>query len=154
MSLQTDAASIEAIVTALYEAISREIGAYSDWERMRPLLSCGARFIPPAGQDGLLEVLRFEAFQQRVDDNVRQLQAEGNDRGFHERELVRRIERFGNVAHVWSSYASRYAADDPEPFTRGINSFQLAYHGGRWWVMTIMWDVERADNPIPPEYLT
>jgi hypothetical protein len=151
MSLQTDTESIEAIVTALYEAISRESGAYSDWERMRPLLSCGSRIIPPSGQDGLLEVLHFEAFQQRVDHNVRQLQAEGSDRGFHERELAKRIEHFGSIAHVWSSYASRYSADDPEPFTRGINSFQLAYHRGRWWVMTILWDIEREDNPIPED---
>jgi hypothetical protein len=153
MSLQTDTASIEAIVVALYEGISRESGAYSDWERLRPLFSAGARIIPPAAQSGPLEVLNFQVFKERVDDNVRHLQAESNDRGFHKRELAKRTERFGNIAHVWSSYASRYDVDDPEPFTRGINSFQLAYHSGRWWVVTIFWDTERADNPIPPEYL-
>jgi len=153
MSLQTDSASIEAIVSALYESISRDSGVYSDWERMRPLFSAGARIIPPSAQGGPPEVLDFEAFQQRVDDNVQRLQTEGNDRGFHERELANRTERFGNIAHVWSSYASRYSAEDPEPYTRGINSFQLAYHGRRWWVVTIFWDTERADNAIPPQYL-
>lgn len=153
MSLQTDSASVEAIVTALYESISRVSGAFSDWERMRPLLAPGARIIPPSVEGSAPAALSFEAFRQHVDDNARRLQAEGNDRGFHERELANRTERFGNIAHVWSSYASRYSANDAEPFSRGINSFQLAYHGGRWWVMTILWDVERADNPIPPEYL-
>jgi hypothetical protein len=153
MTLQTDTASIEAIVTALYEGISRGSGAFSDWERMQPLFSGGARIIPPSVPGGPPEVLDFETFRQRVDDNVRHLRAEGTDRGFHECEIANRTERFGNIAHVWSSYASRYGAGDPEPFTRGINSFQLCLHGGRWWVVTILWDVERADSPIPPEYL-
>jgi hypothetical protein len=153
MSLQTDTASIEAIVSALYKGISRESGVYSDWERLRRLFSAGARIIPPSMRGEPPEVLDFEAFRQRVDDNVRHLQAEAKDRGFHERELAKRTERFGNIAHVWSTYASRYSAKDPEPYTRGINSFQLAYHSGRWWVVTIFWDMERADNPIPLEYL-
>jgi hypothetical protein len=154
MSLQTDSASIEAIVTALYESISRKPGEYSDWERMRPLFSASARIIPPSTQGGTPEVLDFEAFRQRVDDNVGRLHAEGNDRGFHESELAKRTDRFGNIGHVWSTYASRYSAEDPQPYTRGINSFQLAYDGRRWWVITIFWDAERADNPIPPEYLS
>jgi len=153
MSLKADSATVEAIICALYESISRDSGAYSDWERMRPLFSIGARIIPPSAQGKPPEVLDFEAFRQRVDDNVRRLQAEGDDRGFHERELANRTERFGNIAHMWSTYASRYHAQDPQPFTRGINSFQLAYHSGRWWVVTIFWDVERADNPLPSEYL-
>jgi hypothetical protein len=26
--------------------------------------------------------------------------------------------------------------------------------GTRWWVVTIFWDSERPDNPIPEKYLT
>jgi hypothetical protein len=33
------------------------------------------------------------------------------------------------------------------------NSFQLLKDGDRWWIVTIYWDSERPDNPIPPEYL-
>jgi heme-degrading monooxygenase HmoA len=73
--------------------------------------------------------------------------------GFEERQITMRVERFGCIAHVWSTYDSRRAADDAEPFARGINSIQLYHDGTRWWVVTVFWDSERADNPIPDAYL-
>ena len=42
---------------------------------------------------------------------------------------------------------------EAEPFARGVNSIQLVRQDGRWWVVTILWDVERPDQPIPPPYL-
>jgi len=53
--------------------------------------------------------------------------------GFFEREASRQVERFGNIAHIFSTYESRHAKDDPKPFQRGINSIQLMYDGKRWW---------------------
>ncbi len=41
----------------------------------------------------------------------------------------------------------------PEPFARGINSFQLWNDGNRWWVITIFWEGESPGNPIPAKYL-
>jgi hypothetical protein len=55
--------------------------------------------------------------------------------------------------HVFSTYESKRAAADEKPFARGINSIQLMQHGGRWWIVTVMWDQERPDNPIPAKYL-
>ncbi len=55
--------------------------------------------------------------------------------------------------HVFSTYESRRAKADEKPFARGINSIQLMQHGGRWWIVTVMWDSERPDNPIPAKYL-
>ncbi len=153
MSLESDSRSVQSMIAALYEGISRRPAESPDWERLRPLFMRGARLIPPSPQGGPPEVLDFEGFVERVEAGIRRMQAEGEDRGFCERELANRTERFGNIAHVWSTYASRYSAEGPQPYTRGINSFQLAYHGGRWWVVTIFWDAERADNPIPQQYL-
>ena len=34
------------------------------------------------------------------------------------------------------------------------NSFQLYSDGTRWWVVTIFWDAETADKPIPAKYLS
>ena len=67
-----------------------------------------------------------------------------------ERELVRRTERYGSMAQAFSSYAS-YRRGETEPFARGINSFQLFWDGQRWWIMTIFWDSERPNNPLPAE---
>ncbi len=151
MSLQTDTQSIQAIINALYEAISHKPRKLPDWQRMKPLFIDGARIIPPSLEGGPPQVMTFEEFVERVSESVHK--AGEADRGFHERELTNHTEVFGNVAHVWSTYESRYTAEDPEPFSRGINSFQLLYHSGRWWVVTILWDVERPDNAIPERYL-
>ena len=68
--------------------------------------------------------------------------------GFYESALVSEPQRFGNMAEVLSSYESRHAPGE-KPFQRGVNSFQLVYDGQRWWVLSITWDSERADNPLP-----
>src|SRR5205807_5167816 len=73
--------------------------------------------------------------------------------GFYEKEVARRIEHFGRIAQVWSTYESRHDPNDVEPFMRGINSIQLFNDGKRWWVVTIYWQHESADTPIPSKYL-
>jgi hypothetical protein len=55
--------------------------------------------------------------------------------------------------HAFSTYESRHNADDAEPFSRGINSFQLMNDGQRWWVVTIFWQAESPGLTIPEEYL-
>jgi hypothetical protein len=144
-----DVASIDAIVTALYDVISGPSGEERDWNRLRSLFIPSARMIPtalrPNGESGV-KVLNVENYIASAEPYLIQ-------NGFFEREIARRVDRFGNVAQVFSTYDSRHKADDPEPFSRGINSIQLLYERGRWWVVTIFWDAERADNPIPEKYL-
>ena len=147
----TDVESIDAIVAALYEAISFEPPGLPEWDRLRSLFHPEGRLVPPAGDDGRAPVLTVEEF---IENSTRFIQeGELGERGFHESELGRRTERFGKVAHAFSAYASRYTADDPEPFSRGINSIQLLREGERWWVLSIAWDVETPESPIPEEYL-
>jgi hypothetical protein len=74
--------------------------------------------------------------------------------GFYEKQIAVRVEQFGNIAHAFSTYESRYAAADPQPFTRGINSIQLLKDANRWWVVSIFWDAERPTNPLPAKYQT
>ena len=50
---------------------------------------------------------------------------------------------------IFSTYESRHDAKDAKPFARGINSFQLYYDGSRWWVVTILWQEETPENPLP-----
>jgi hypothetical protein len=70
--------------------------------------------------------------------------------GFTEKELTRRIELYGNVAQVWSSYAG--TSTDGSVNVRGINSFQLARQpDGRWLVHSILWQQERPDLKLPSD---
>jgi len=66
--------------------------------------------------------------------------------GFFERAVANQTDAFGTIVHVFSTYESRRAKDDEKPFARGINSIQAMQHAGRWWIVTVMWDQERADN--------
>ena len=143
-----DSASPEAIIAALYDVISGPAGQARDWDRFRGLFSIGARLLPAAPRpDGSAPVALSP------DDYV----TRSNDRlvkdGFFEQEIASRTEAFGTIMHVFSTYESRRAKTDEKPFARGINSIQLMQHGGRWWIVTVMWDSERPDNPIPVKYL-
>ena len=71
---------------------------------------------------------------------------------FYEREAHRVVERYGHIAHAFSTYESRRAPGE-EPFVRGINSFQLYWDGKRWWVVTIYWNDEMTAGKIPAQYL-
>ncbi|HEY0931530.1 MAG TPA: hypothetical protein VGE27_16525 [Gemmatimonas sp.] len=144
-----DVSSMDAILAALYDVISGPAGQKRDWDRFRSLFVPGARLMPtaqPAGQPGLVTVLTPEAFIQRT--------SAGFERdGFFEREIGRSVDTFGKITQVFSAYDSKRKLEDPKPFQRGINSIQLLNDGTRWWVVSIYWDAERPDNPIPARYL-
>jgi len=143
----SDTASPEAIIAALYDVISGPAGQARDWDRFRGLFAPGARLIPAAPrQDGSVPVaLSPDDYIKRANDALL--------KGFFEREVSKKVDGFGTILHVFSTYDSRRAATDEKPFARGINSIQLMQHGGRWWIVTVLWDQERPDNPIPAKYL-
>ncbi len=144
-----DVASVNAIMAAVYDVISGPAGQKRDWDRFRSLFWPGARLIPSGrnqqGQ-GRARVLTPEEYITSSGPFL-------EERGFFERELGRVEERYGNIVHLMSAYDSRNKADDAQPFARGVNSFQLFYDGTRWWVMTIFWQGETPDTPIPSKFL-
>lgn len=144
-----DVASVDAILAALYDVISGPAGQRRNWDRMRSLFVPGARLIPTGRRpDGSrsIQVWTVDQYIERVGPRL-------EESGFFERELARRTERYGNIVHAFSTYDSKRLASDPQPFARGINSIQLWNDGQRWWVVTIFWEGERPDNPIPARYM-
>lgn len=148
-AVQADVESVDAIVHALYDVISGPAGQPRNWDRMRSLFHPQARMIPtgkrPIDTKTGARVLTVEDYIQGVGPYF-------DKNGFFESELARRQETFGNIAHVFSTYESRHAKNE-KPFARGINSIQLFNDGTRWWVLTVMWDAETPEKPLPPEYL-
>jgi hypothetical protein len=67
-----------------------------------------------------------------------------------EKQLKFQIERYGNIAHVWSSYALQR---DGKQIGRGINSIQAIQEAGGWRIMGITAQAESAIVPLPKEYL-
>ena len=141
---------MDAIVAALYDVISGPAGQKRNWDRFRSLFVPGARLIP-TGRRQTGEVLsRVRTPEEYIQGSSPLLE----QNGFFEKEISRRTEKFGNIAHLFSTYESRHKADDAKPFARGINSIQLMNDGKRWWVVTVFWDSERPDNPLPARYLS
>jgi hypothetical protein len=63
---------------------------------------------------------------------------------FYEVETSRRIDLFGNIAHVWSGYEARTSPDAADVERRGINSIQLFRHAEHGWrILAMIWDNER-----------
>ena len=141
-----DVSSPEAIVKAMYDTISGPAGE-RNWQRERSLFLPGARLIPIGkrihGNDGL----RVLTVDEWIDD-VSEFFAE-ND--FWESEITSHVDRFGNMAQVFSTYEAR-DREDGAPIGRGINSIQLVFDEERWWIVSVMWDNESRDNPIPGEF--
>jgi len=141
-----DVKSVESILAALYDVISGPPGE-RDWNRFRSLFMPNARLTSAEkSPDGLVRVR-----PNSVEDYVRLGGGYFLKNGFFEKPIVSRVQIFGNVAQVFSSYESRHAPGEA-PFARGINSFQMAFDGKRWWVVNILWDEERPDNPLPKEF--
>lgn len=147
-----DLVSIDAIIRGAYVVISGPAGKARDWERERALFYPGARLIPTATVPGRNDVGLAPVILD-VDGYIERVEPIFAKAGFYETEVARRTEQFGQIAHVWSTYESRHAESDPEPFMRGINSFQLFHDGSRWWIVNIYWQHETAAHPIPEKYL-
>jgi len=135
----TDEEQIGAVIDEMYAMISGPAGP-RDWSRQA---NC---FLPEARQ-----------VRTWVDDEGRpQMLAMGLDdyqanttpffmaNDFHEVETSRRIDLFGNIAHVWSGYEARTSPDAADVERRGINSIQLFRHADLGWrIISMIWDNER-----------
>ncbi len=144
-----DVSSPEAIVAAVYDVISGPAGQKRNWDRMRTLFVPDARMIPIGKRPTGESTRRVLSVEDYIASSGPLLEKDG----FFEAEIGRRTEQFGNMVHVFSTYESKRAVTDEKPFTRGINSFQLWYDGKRWWVITILWQSETKDTPIPEKYI-
>ncbi len=144
-----DVNSIDAILKAYYDVISGPAGEERNWDRFRSLFLPDARFITTRvvrdrSAPVMMKPTDFMDFNKKYFERG----------GYFEREINRRVDAFGSIAQIFSTYESRRRLDDSEPYSRGINSIQLLNAGQRWWIVTVMWDHERPDSlPIPPQYL-
>jgi hypothetical protein len=148
MAKPEDVKSPEAILAAVYSVISGGKGQARDWDRMRSLFIPDARLIPATASKG-----HTDAVILTIDGYIARSNGRMTTTGFFEHSIHNEIEQFGNIVQIWSTYESRHNLDDPTPFARGINSFQLLKDGDRYWVVNIFWDAESPEHPIPAKYL-
>ncbi len=139
-----DVQSIDGIMKAFYEVVNIAPDAPRPWSRDRTLYSPWIRFVANGKTGTKPEVLTH---QQLVDDSEPMVQT-----GFHEREIFRATRRYGNMVHIDSTYETLVGLGTPKR-SRGVNSMERYFDGKRWWIASVMWQTEDAQNPIPNELL-
>jgi predicted metalloprotease with PDZ domain len=142
-----DVKTIDGVVKALYEVISGPAGP-RDWNRFKSLFYAdaymGAMAPTPSGE------LKLQKFSP--DEYIKMNTPLFEKFGFNETELGRQENVFGNIAQVFTAYS--FTVDMPTPMKeRGVNSLQLIQENGRWYIMSIIWNDETKENPIPQKYL-
>jgi hypothetical protein len=143
------AQSIDSTIETLYSVISGDKGVERDWNLFKYLFHKDAKLIPSRTNEEGKTGARFMSPDEYVDGSGKWL----FENGFHEKEIGRTTERFGNIVHVFSSYESFRTKTDTKPFARGINSIQLLYDGDRWWILNVYWMAENNKNIIPKKYI-
>ncbi|MEM1055504.1 MAG: hypothetical protein AAGI52_08245 [Bacteroidota bacterium] len=151
-----DVASPEAIVAAVYASLDRAPGDNHDWDRFVTLYYPEAKLLPqPEQMNGQERVFTAQGYADHINGLYESASYIGspNDRGFREREVHNVTHRFGDVATVFSTYEKFFYEGD-QMLGRGINSFQLVFREGRWWILAAAWDEENSAGSVPAEFMT
>jgi hypothetical protein len=138
-----DVKSIDAIMHAAYDSISGPVGP-RDWNRFRSLFLPQARFTQVGEEPGGSKFV----ISWGVEDFIRDAGAIFSKDPFYENAIVNLPESYGGMTQVLSSYESKRTPGGAA-FERGVNSFQILNDGKRWWIVSIFWDSERPNNPLP-----
>jgi hypothetical protein len=136
--------TLEELIKALDEAVSGPVD--KDRTCLRELLLPDAHLVPTAkSADGT-----YTPHPLTVDGWIDRVKARGGN--VYEHQVKVTTETYGHIAHLWSTYELRTAADGPVQI-RGINSIQALYDGKRWRIYQIFWQAETADEKVPAKYL-
>jgi len=138
-----DDPAIERVMNLLYAVISFEEGDEPNWKGLHEVFSKHARItrVTPEGTDHM-DVSNFVAMTRNLVDV-------GVYTSFYEFELARNIDKFGDIAQVWSHYETRRNRNARDALGRGVNSIQLIREDDAWRVLGLLWDETRASTISP-----
>lgn len=138
-----DVKSIDAVIDAYYEVISGSSDDPWQFERDKYLHAENA-VITRLNDAGKAEVHTLEAEYIPMGLNPKE--------DFYEHELKRIVSKYGNIAQVWSAFEIRNTPETPSA-TRGLNSIQLHYENGRWYIDSWTAQMESEQNTLVQEFL-
>lgn len=143
-----DVTTIGGLIKASYEVVSGEAGAKREWERDLLLHNPNAVYSFTQNSNGKLSqvTMSLKDFHKETDTMVM-------NTAFYENEINREVRLFGNIAHVWSTYETRLVKNGPVA-RRGINSIQLYFEDGRWWIVSWTFGKETENMKIPSTFDT
>lgn len=141
--------TLNGIIKAYYDVVDVKKGGTVSYERDSllhwPGVKVGAVGVIKNGKRSL-EFYNLKTYHGLVDQLLEK-------DGFYEIEISRKVEYFGGIYHVWSTYESRNTPGG-KVIERGINSIELFFDGSRFWILGWFFDAERKGNLIPAKYLT
>jgi hypothetical protein len=143
--LEKDVLTIDGIIKAFYEVVSGEAGEKRQWERDLSIHNPNAIYSYLDNVNGELKqvTMSLKDFHKETDVMVMET-------AFYESEINREVRIFGNIAHVWSTYETRLIKNGPVA-RRGINSIQLFFDNGKWSIVSLIFERERAEK-IPKTF--
>lgn len=138
-----DVKSIDAIITAYYDVVSGSSSDSWNFERDNYIHSKDA-VITRLDENGKAESHTLEAEYIPVGLSPKE--------DFYEKEIKRIVNQYGNIAQVWSAFEIR---TDPkiESNTRGLNSVQLHFENGRWYIDSWTCEMETEKNLLVTDFL-
>jgi hypothetical protein len=142
-----DVATVEAVTAAGLRIISGPKGQKRDMEQFKAL------FLPDAqmggvfyrGDSSFVRITTVGAFADRNGPFYEQS-------GFYEKQLSLKVEQFGNLATAFQAYETRYTPDGKVE-ARGVNTYQLVFDKGRWWIASLLFTPESPKHQIPKKNL-
>ncbi|MDG1279101.1 MAG: hypothetical protein P8O16_17610 [Algoriphagus sp.] len=139
-----DVKSLDAIIAAYYDVISGSSNDPWQFERDQYIHSKKA-VITRLDENGIPESHSLEA------EYVPLALSPKSD--FYEKELKRKVSQFGNLAQVWSAFEIRTEPNTPSAI-RGLNSIQLHFENGRWWIDSWTCEMESEKSAVVADFLT
>ena len=135
--------SIDTIIFAYYDVVSGSSNEPWEFERDHYIHSKNA-VITRLDDNGKAESHALEAEYIPL--------ALAPKENFYEKELKRNVTHFGNIAQVWSAFEIR---TDPEIASniRGLNSIQLHYENGRWFIDSWTCEMESEKNDLVTRFI-
>lgn len=137
----SQAHDLSGITKVLYKIVSGKAGEEKNWDLMRTLFAPNST-ITPIFHNGTghsvsaMSVEDFISLNKRIFANI----------NFFETEVKAKVFHYGNTATILSQYESREEIG-AEPYSTGVNSFQLVNDGIRWCVISVTWDSDKG--PLP-----
>lgn len=142
-------ATLDSTIATLYAVISGDKGEERNWDLFKHLFKKDAKLIPTGKNQKKEITVRYMSTEDYITTSGQWLV----ENGFHELEIKRETQTFGNITHVFSTYEAYNSNADEKPFMRGINSIQLFNDGKRWWIVNLYWMQESKEHKIPKTYL-
>jgi hypothetical protein len=140
---EQDILEIRSVCPRLYDAVGWGEDRTPNWEEFRRCCHMEAVLVPMGS--GAASPIPLETFIEGME----QQRTSGALIALSERELGNSVQGFGNLASVRSTFSA--TIDGVE--RRGVTFALLVREDGRWVIISVAWENERDDRPLPADFV-